>query len=312
VPVAEVVAERLTKRFGDFTAVSEVSFEIGRGEVFGFLGPNGAGKSTTIRMLCGLLVPTRGVAQVAGFDVATQGEQVRANIGYMSQQFSLYLDLRVSENLEFYGGIYGLEGDMFRQRRDWAFEMTGLEEVGNPRAGELSQAWRQRVALACAIMHRPRVLFLDEPTSGVDPVVRQRIWDIAHSLAGEGMTNLLTTHHMDEAERCDRVGLIHRGRLIAMGEPEQLRTESGLQPALQVRCTPLPAALLAAQGLPFVQEAAIFGATLHVHLATESGPAALTEALRAKGIAVSETEWLTPSLEDLFIALVRHTDEGAA
>ena len=310
--MAEVVADRLTKRFGNFTAVNEVSFEIERGEVFGFLGPNGAGKSTTIRMLCGLLVPTAGGAQVAGFDVATHGEQVRANIGYKSQQFSLYLDLRVSENLEFYGGIYGLEGSIFRERRDWAARITGLEEVGNPRVGELSQAWRQRVALACAIMHRPRVLFLDEPTSGVDPVVRQRIWDIARDLAGEGITNLLTTHHVDEAERCDRLALIHQGRLIALGEPQELRSKSGVPPVLQVRCSPLPGALLAAQGLPFVQEAAIFGATLHVRLAPETGPEALTEALGGKGIAVSETEWLTPSLEDLFIALVRRMGEGAA
>jgi ABC-2 type transport system ATP-binding protein len=308
--MAEVVAERLSKCFGDFTAVDEVSFEIATGEVFGFLGPNGAGKSTTIRMLCGLLMPTAGAATVAGFDVATQSDQVRANIGYMSQQFSLYLDLRVSDNLEFYGGIYGLSGALFRERRDWAAEIAGLAEVGNAPAAALSGAWRQRVALACAIMHRPRVLFLDEPTSGVDPVVRQRIWDIAHDLASQGMTILLTTHQLDEAERCDRLALIHRGRLIAMGGPEELRANSGIPPIVQLGCSPLPAALAAAQAVPFVEEVAIFGSTLHARLASETTANALAEALRAKGIAAGEPELLPPTLEDLFISLVRATDEA--
>ena len=223
-----VVIERLTKRFGDFTAVDAISLAVPRGEIFGFLGPNGAGKSTTIRMLCGILAPTSGSGRVAGFDISTQAERIKESIGYMSQRFSLYEDLTVDENIAFYGGVYRIPAQRLKERAEWVLDMAGLAERHNSLAGELSGGWRQRLALGCAILHEPPVIFLDEPTSGVDPLSRRRFWDLIHSMADSGVTVFVTTHYMDEAEFCDRLAMIYRGELVAIGTPEELKRERSL------------------------------------------------------------------------------------
>ena len=216
-PAVEV--RGLTKRFGDFVAVDDVSFEIARGEVFGLLGPNGAGKSTTVRMLCGILAPSAGEGRVAGHDIAREAEAVRSRIGYMSQRFSLYLDLTVRENLDFYGGVYGLSAGALRERRRWALAMAGLEAQQDRLTAELSAGWRQRLALGCALLHEPQVVFLDEPTAGADPISRRQFWDVIYGLREAGVTSLVATHYMDEAERCDRLAFIYGGRLAAVDRP---------------------------------------------------------------------------------------------
>ncbi|MBU4271638.1 MAG: ABC transporter ATP-binding protein [Planctomycetes bacterium] len=223
-----VVVENLEKRFGGFVAVDRVSFQVERGEVFGFLGPNGAGKSTTIRMLCGILTPSGGSGTVAGFDIRTQPELVKTQIGYMSQKFSLYQDLTVEENIDFYGGIYRIPPEKRRRRKEWVIEMAGLAEHRRRPTSILSGGWKQRLALGCAILHEPPVVFLDEPTSGVDPISRRRFWDLIYDLSGRGVTVFVTTHYMDEAEYCNRLGLIYRGELIALGTPHELKTEMAL------------------------------------------------------------------------------------
>ena len=231
-----VSLERLTRCFGDFVAVHQISLTVPKGEIFGFLGPNGAGKSTTIRMLCGILEPTSGSGHVAGFDLATQAEQIKEQIGYMSQKFSLYEDLTVAENIAFYGGIYRIPARQLARRADWVIEMAGLAERRHSRAGELSAGWRQRLALGCALLHKPPIIFLDEPTAGVDPLNRRRFWQLIHTLANEGVTVFVTTHYMDEAEYCDRLGLIYRGELVAVGTPlelKQQRAVNGLLPGLE-------------------------------------------------------------------------------
>ena len=218
-----VVVRELSKRFGDFTAVDRISFEVARGEVFGFLGPNGAGKSTTIRMLCGILAPSGGSGTVAGFDVASEPEKIKASIGYMSQRFSLYEDLTVEENIDFFSGIYRIPRERKAARKEWAIRMAGLEGHRRSRTAVLSGGWKQRLALGCAVLHEPPVLFLDEPTSGVDPMSRRRFWDLIYEMASAGTTVFVTTHYMDEAEYCGRLGLIYRGGLIALGSPAELK-----------------------------------------------------------------------------------------
>jgi ABC-2 type transport system ATP-binding protein len=231
-----VSLNRLTKRFGDFAAVDAISLSVPRGQIFGFLGPNGAGKSTTIRMLCGILAPTDGSGSVAGFDIATQPELIKQNIGYMSQRFSLYEDLTVEENIAFYGGIYRLSPQKLKERTAWVLEMAGLGERRRSRAGELSGGWKQRLALGCAILHEPPIVFLDEPTSGVDPLSRRRFWDLIRSMADDGVTVFITTHYMDEAEFCDRLALIYQGKMVAVGTPQELKRErmvDGVLPSLE-------------------------------------------------------------------------------
>jgi ABC-2 type transport system ATP-binding protein len=218
-----VSLRNLTKRFGDFVAVSDISLDVARGEIFGFLGPNGAGKSTTIRMLCGLLRPSAGTGTVAGFDVRTQAEGIKAHIGYMSQKFSLYEDLTVEENIDFYAGIYGIPRGRRAERKDWVIQMAGLEEQRGMRCGTLSSGVKQRLALGCAVLHEPPILFLDEPTSGVDPISRRAFWDLIYDLSSRGVTVFVTTHYMEEAEYCDRLGLVYGGRLIALGAPSELK-----------------------------------------------------------------------------------------
>lgn len=234
--VAAVTLGKLTRCFGDFVAVNEISLTVPQGEIFGFLGPNGAGKSTTIRMLCGILKPSSGSGHVAGFDVATQAEQIKENIGYMSQKFSLYEDLTVEENIAFYGGIYRLPAKQLDERAEWVIEMAGLSERRRSKAGELSAGWRQRLALGCALLHKPPIIFLDEPTAGVDPLNRRRFWQLIHTLAAKGVTVFVTTHYMDEAEYCDRLALIYRGELVAVGTPQSLKQQramDGVLPSLE-------------------------------------------------------------------------------
>lgn len=223
-----VVVENLEKRFGSFVAVDRISFQVDRGEVFGFLGPNGAGKSTTIRMLCGILAPTAGRGTVAGFDIRTQPEQIKAHIGYMSQKFSLYQDLTVEENIDFYSGIYCIPREKKRERKEWVIEMSGLAEHRHHLTSILSGGWKQRLALGCAILHEPPIIFLDEPTSGVDPISRRQFWDLIYDLSSRGVTVFVTTHYMDEAEYCNRLGLIYRGELIALGTPHELKTQMAM------------------------------------------------------------------------------------
>ncbi len=306
-----VAVDRLERRFGDFVAVDGISFAVPRGEIFGFLGPNGSGKSTTIRMLTGLLTPTSGTGTVDGLDIARQGEAIKARIGYMSQRFSLYEDLTVGENLDFYGGIYRIPRDRKPTRRAWALEMAGL--VGRERSltRDLAGGWRQRLALATAILHEPRIIFLDEPTSGVDPISRRSFWDLIRGLGREGVTIFVTTHYMDEAEYCDRLALIHHGRIVALGTPESLRRDHMPDTVLEVLVDHPVAALDVLAGVPVVKEAAVFGATVHAvvgDLARDT--TTLRAALDAAGLAVEHVEPIVPSLEDVFVSLIEAEERG--
>jgi ABC-2 type transport system ATP-binding protein len=315
-PEVAVRVENLERRFGDFIAVDRVSFEVPAGEIFGFLGPNGAGKSTTIRMLTGLLTPTGGSGQVGGFDVRTQGEAIKEIIGYMSQRFSLYEDLTVGQNLDFYGGIYRIPPERYRARKAWALRMAGLEGREQSLTRELAGGWRQRLALGAAILHEPRILFLDEPTSGVDPISRRSFWDLIRSLARQGITVFVTTHYMDEAEYCDRLALIYRGRLIALGTPEELKHEHMPDDVLEVAVDRPVEALEIVTRLADVREAALFGTLLHVVVAHAAAAApAVRAGLEAAGIRVERAEKIPPSLEDVFVSLIeaedRNGDRGA-
>jgi ABC-2 type transport system ATP-binding protein len=306
-----VVVDKLEKRFGHFVAVDRVSFEVGKGEVFGFLGPNGAGKSTTIRMLCGILRPSGGSGTVAGFDIGSQPEQIKANIGYMSQKFSLYQDLTVEENIDFYSGVYCIPPAKKRARKEWVIEMSGLASHRHSPTAILSGGWKQRLALGCAILHEPPIVFLDEPTSGVDPISRRQFWDLIYELSGQGVTIFVTTHYMDEAEYCDRLGLIYRGELIALGTPHALKTEMMKDDVLEVLCERAEAALPEITKLPSVKEAAMFGRGLH--LVTTDGPQATTEVrqlLEARGRTIERIEKIVPSLEDVFVSLIEAHDRA--
>jgi ABC-2 type transport system ATP-binding protein len=301
---SSVVVESLVKRFGDFTAVDHVSFETRRGEIFGFLGPNGAGKSTTIRMLCGLLQPTSGRARVAGFDVARQPDAVRQRIGYMSQKFSLYNDLRVGENLRFFAGLYNVDSEVLSERIHWALEMAGLAGREAALTGTLAGGWKQRLALGCAVLHRPPILFLDEPTSGVDPISRRQFWDLIHRMAAEGVTVFVTTHYMDEAEYCNRLALIHRGQLVALGTPTELKQRHMKGELLLVEAEPLARASEVLASAPGVLDAAMFGNALHL-VVPQAAPAipALRRYLEERGLRVARLEAIEPTLEDVFVSL---------
>jgi ABC-2 type transport system ATP-binding protein len=306
-----VVVENLEKRFGGFVAVNRVSFGVAKGEIFGFLGPNGAGKSTTIRMLCGILAPTAGRGTVAGFDIYTQSERIKANIGYMSQKFSLYQDLTVEENINFYSGIYCIPAELKAERKRWALEMAGLEEHRNRPTSLLSGGWKQRLALGCAILHQPPIVFLDEPTSGVDPISRRAFWDLIYDLSGKGVTVFVTTHYMDEAEYCDRLGLIYRGELVALGEPERLKHELMAEDVLEVFCEHPENAMGEIEKLPSVKEAALFGRGLHVVAADGDRAAAEIRELLARGNRrVERIEKIVPSLEDVFVSLIEARDRA--
>jgi ABC-2 type transport system ATP-binding protein len=294
----------LTKRFGRFVAVDRVSFQVRRGEIFGFLGPNGSGKSTTIRMLCGILLPTSGAGRVAGCDVARDPERVREQIGYMSQRFSLYEELTVQENLDFFAGVYGLFGSDATARRDQVLRLGGLAASRSVPARELPGGLRQRLALASAIIHRPSVLFLDEPTAGVDPISRREFWDLIRAMASEGTAVFVTTHYMDEAEHCHSLGFIHQGRLIASGPPSALkRMLHGFLVEVEVESGSLVRAVEALQAHPSVREAAMFGARLHVTLDSSDAIPGVRASLAERGIAIHGMEAILPSLEDVFVSL---------
>ena len=302
---AQVVAEHLVKRFGDFVAVDHVSFRIGRGEVMGFLGPNGAGKSTIIRILCGLLRPSAGRVLVAGIDVVKDPERVREHIGYMSQKFSLYRDLTVEENLRFFGGIYRVPRDELAERMRFAIDMAGLGGREKALVATLAGGWQQRLALGCAVLHRPPILFLDEPTSGVEPTSRRRFWDLIHTLAADGVTVLVSTHYMDEAEYCHRAALINQGRIIAIGSPDALKHTALGGELLLLECDALGPTLAALRQAPGVIDASVFGNALHV-LVGDAGRS-LTELpayLAAKALPPSRLERIHPSLEDVFVQLI--------
>ena len=309
-PVNSVVIEDLVKRFGNFVAVDRVNLSVRKGEVFGFLGPNGAGKSTTIRMLCGLLRPTTGRALVAGYDVARKPEDVRQNIGYMSQKFSLYNDLKVIENLRLFAGLYSVPAKELRERIHWALEMANLKGRENLMTATLPGGWKQRLALGCAVLHRPPIIFLDEPTSGVDPISRRQFWDLIHQMAHEGVTVFVTTHYMEEAEYCNRLALIFRGKIVALGTPTELKRDSMKGELLLIECEPLGEALEALQSAPDVMDAAVFGNALHL-VVPDAAIAAprMQEFLAGRGVRVRHIDRIRPSLEDVFVSLT--TTRGA-
>jgi len=306
-----VTLRDLERRFGDFVAVNRISLDVNRGEIFGFLGPNGAGKSTTIRMLCGLLEPTSGHGTVAGFDILTQREEIKRGIGYMSQKFSLYDDLTVEENIDFYSGIYGIPRGKKAERKAWVLEMAELESHRRTRTGLLPGGWKQRLSLGCALLHEPQVLFLDEPTSGVDPLSRRSFWDLIYELAGRGVTVFVTTHYMEEAEYCDRLGLIYRGELVALGTPGEMKGQLMADQVLSVTCDRSHEALGVAAAVQGVRDAALFGRD--IHLMTEDAEALaspLRLALTEAGFRVDVVERITPSLEDVFVSLIEARDRA--
>jgi ABC-2 type transport system ATP-binding protein len=305
--------DRLQKRFGRFIAVGGVSFEVRRGEIMGFLGPNGAGKSTIIRMLCGLLRPSAGQVLVDGVDVARDPEAVRQRIGYMSQKFSLYQDLTVSENLGFFGGIYGVGRQRLPERMRFALEMAGLSAQADTLVAGLAVGWKQRLALGCSILHEPSILFLDEPTSGVDPMSRRRFWDLIHDLSAGGVTVVVSTHHMDEAEYCNRIALINRGLVTAMGTPDELKHRSLGGELLRVECGSIGRALALLRDYPPARDVAVFGHTLHV-LVDDAATAAEPVAgfLASHGVEGVRAERIDPTLEDTFVRLIGAQQAGAA
>ena len=304
-----VAVENLEKRFGDFQAVNKVSFQVKRGEIFGFLGPNGAGKSTTIRMLCGILAPTAGKATVIGFDVFREAEQIKSHIGYMSQKFSLYEDLTVEENIDFYSGIYRIPKEDKKARKDWVIKMSGLEEHRNSLTAILPGGWRQRLALGCALLHKPPVIFLDEPTSGVDPISRRNFWDLIYQLAAEGVTVFVTTHYMDEAEYCDRLAMIYRGELVAIGTPDELKIRYMNADILNLECPDPFKMLQVVTGISVIKEAALFGRGLHLTVAdSQAAMPVIVTALQAQKAGYTRLEKIRPSLEDVFVAIIDARD----
>ena len=308
--VSPVVVRDLTRRFGDFTAVESVSFEVRRGEIFGFLGPNGAGKTTTIKMLTGLLAPTEGEGWVDGLDVRSQRALIKSRIGYMSQKFSLYTDLTIRENIDLFAGLYGVTGRRLTGRRDWILEMSGLADVQHRLTEALPLGWKQRLALGCALVHEPPILFLDAPPSGVDPLARRRFWDLIAEMSDEGTTVFVSTHYMEEAEYCHRLALLNRGRLIALDAPRALRKRV-VEPILEVRTDDAPRSVVALGGADGVLEAAMFGRALHVTVDDEQAGTELVRRLLADaGRTVYAVAPVEPSLEDVFVSLVRA--EGGA
>jgi len=305
-----VEVEGLVKKFDSFVAVDHIHFNVERGEIFGFLGPNGSGKSTTIRMLCGLLLPTSGRGKVAGFDLMNEPEKIKQAIGYMSQKFSLYDDLTVIENLHFFGGIYGLSGPSQREREGKVIEMIGLQDLQDRITRTLAVGWKQRLGLGCAILHEPSILFLDEPTAGVDPISRRNFWSLIQQMGEKGVTTFVTTHYMDEAEYCGRLALIYQGKIIALGTPSELKLKTLSQGVLEVECDPLVPALDLLKKEPWISESAVFGDGLHVigkegvDLERE-----INVLFQKHEIFLKRMGWIRPSLEDVFVSLIEKEEK---
>ena len=308
-----VEIDDMVKTFGSFVAVDHVSLQVKKGEIFGFLGPNGAGKSTTIRMLCGLLTPTSGKGSVNGLDVATQPEEIRKNIGYMSQKFSLYDDLTVEENIDFFAGMYGVSKEKREERKKYVLQMANLIGRHDALTRTLSGGWKQRLALGCAILHDPPILFLDEPTSGVDPIARGAFWGLIHDMSESGHTVFVSTHYMDEAEYCHRIALMYRGKVIALGTPSELKHGLDSHFLLNLNAADPLETMRALENLPGVLDVAIFGRGLHVMVdELDATSARIRQALAAKNIAVESLERITPSMEDVFVALIEAEERKAA
>jgi ABC-2 type transport system ATP-binding protein len=300
-----IEVELLTKRFGDFTAVDRISFEVKRGEIFGFLGANGAGKSTTIRMLCALLQSTEGTARVGGFDINTQAAQVKTSIGYMSQKFSLYEDLTVDENINFFGRVYGLTTTELRERKEWVLEIANLKGREKSITGTLSGGWKQRLALGCAVLHRPKIVFLDEPTSGVDPLMRRKFWELINELSSEGVTVLVTTHFLEEAEYCNDIIFINAGKIIAGGSPKELKENYLTTPILEVQTARPIDVMELIDTQPWAIETSVFGTHLHVNVSDEAvAREGIRSILAANNVSEPIMHRITPSLEDVFIYLL--------
>jgi ABC-2 type transport system ATP-binding protein len=310
---AAIEVRDLTRRFGAFVAVDRVSFDVARGEVFGFLGSNGAGKSTTIRMLCGLLTPTSGTARVGGVDVMRDPEGVKRRIGYMSQRFSLYELLTVDQNIRFFGGVYGLDEPTLQARRRFVIDMAGLAGRESTLARDLAGGWRQRLALGCAILHEPAILFLDEPTGGVDPLSRRQFWRLIDALAQQGVTVLVTTHYLDEAERCHRVALIHAGRLAAIGTTGEVKQVFAGRPILEIRARDSVEAMRVLDTLPDVEKTSLFGTAVHAVLRNAAAtPGRIEQQLRSAGVDVEGIATVAPSLEDVFLDVVDRVSAGVS
>ena len=308
-----VEMDSLVKTFGSFTAVDHVTIRVAKGEIFGFLGPNGAGKSTAIRMLCGLITPTSGRGSVNGFDVATQPEEIRRSIGYMSHKFSLYDDLTVEENIDFFMGIYGVPKARRMERKNYVVGMANLTERRNAATRTLSGGWKQRLALGCAILHDPPVLFLDEPTSGVDPIARGAFWGLIHDLAETGHTIFVSTHYMDEAEYCNRLALMYRGKVIALGTPAELKKGLTGYTLLRLDSSEPLDTMRALEGLAGVHDVAVFGSGLHVTVDNEAAVSPqIRAALGARGIEIARLERIEPSMEDVFVAMIEQEERKAA
>jgi len=309
-----IECDKLTKRFGQVTAVDHVTFKVEKSSIFGFLGPNGSGKSTVIRMLCGLLEPSEGQGLIAGFDVATQTDQIKSLIGYMSQKFSLYDELTVYENLMFYGRLYGLRGAALSKRRDELIALTHIEPYLGRRAALLSGGWRQRLAMACSLVHKPSVLFLDEPTAGIDPVARRELWDLLFEFSGLGMTLFVTTHYMDEAERCSHVGYIYMSKLVVCGEPDDLKQMPLVNPPdakrIDVTCDHVTIGLQAVRRLAGVRAATVFGQSMHLLVDKDTPEDSIRAELVKAGIPRADIRPIAPSLEDVFVALTNERNGG--
>jgi len=304
-----VTAEGLTKKFGDFTAVDHVSFKIQAGEIFGFLGPNGSGKTTTIRMLLGLLRPTEGRGAVLGFDIDKEPEEIRKRIGYMSQQFSLYDDLTVSENLNFYGGTYGVTAKRLRERKEFILEMANLRGREKEMTRNLSGGWKQRLALGTAIIHEPEMLFLDEPTAGVDPISRRAFWDLLYRLSSEGTTIFVTTHYMDEAEHCQSLAFIHLGRIVARGTPQEIKQKVMKGQVMEIDCSAPDLALGTLRDSTLFDEVGLYGALIHVvGENVEQHRSTIEDLLTAEGVEITSMDIITPSLEDVFISSIKQEE----
>ncbi|MBQ7501426.1 ABC transporter ATP-binding protein [bacterium] len=305
-----VRTKQLTKRFGSFTAVSELSISVKKGEIYGFLGPNGSGKSTTIRMLCGLLLPTSGEAEIVGCNVWTQSEQIKGSIGYMSQAFSLYRDLSVRENIDFFGGVYGLKGKKLAERRDFVISVTNLERFLDRESGKLSGGWKQRLALACALIHDPQIIFLDEPTAGIDPVARRELWDLLFELSAAGKTLFVTTHYMDEAERCSSIAYIYNSKLMVQGTPQELKSLPEVCPPdtrrISIEVLEPSVSLKILKNAEGIIDATLVEGQLHVFMPRSLSSEAVAKKLIDSGVHITgEIKEINPSLEDVFVALTR-------